>query len=165
MGSSEGNIAMINRTLLSSSSLLALAVSLVACGGSVRVVNVAPSGGELALEGEREMAHAEAESYMSRHCPRGHDVLHDGMEYIGTKSAATVPLYGASAGWARANQTEWRLQYRCSGQPPTTPAAESPTPEPKAAAPAPAPPPALAPEADAAPTPPTTPRTPPNDWF
>lgn len=160
---------MINRTLLSSSSLLALAMSLVACSGSVRVVNVAPSGGELALEGEREMAHAEAESYMSRHCPRGHDVLHDGVEYVGTKSAATVPLYGASAGWARANQTEWRLQYRCSGQPPAPQIVESPTPEPKAAAPTPAPAAAPAPEADDAPPPPKprtpAPRTPPNDWF
>src|SRR5687767_12295702 len=110
---------MINQTFLSSSSLLAMAVSLVACGGSFRVVDVAPTGGELALQGEREQARAQAQSYISRHCPSGHDVLHDGLALIGTQPAQGVTPYGSRFGSPRVDQIEWRVHYRCSEQPAT----------------------------------------------
>ncbi|HEU4412520.1 MAG TPA: hypothetical protein VFS43_45175 [Polyangiaceae bacterium] len=163
---------MTNPTFLSSSSLLALTVSLVACGGSFRVVDVAPRGGELALEGERGQARAEAESYISRHCPFGHDVVHDGLALIGMP-AQTVRPYGSRDASLRGGETEWRVHYRCSEQPAAPlPIAERPAPEPAAtstpapaAAPEPAPSPAATPEPTPAPRPAAPPSPPANNWL
>lgn len=58
--------------------LVALLASLsaVACGG-YRVVSQSPTGGTVALEGQRDSAREKAEEFMGSKCPFGYDVLPD----------------------------------------------------------------------------------------
>lgn len=156
---------MANRTPYLSATSLALATALVACGGSFRVMNVAPASGELALQGERDEAHADAASYIEQHCPEGHDVLDDGITVVGRQAPTNVTAFGARFGTPAADVVEWRLRYRC-----VRPAAPAPPPRapslaaaPEHAPPPAPPPPEAAPAPSVAPPPPASP--PPNNWF
>ena len=117
-----------------------LAGSLVACApqGSYREVKVAQGGGELALEGDRALAHQKAEDYMKSKCQAGYTILEEGEATVGTdtttsSSGSGVRAHGVTFGHksntsSTRDATEWRVQYQCKD------AAGSPTP--------PAPPPA-----------------------
>jgi hypothetical protein len=155
---------MVNRPSFLVPLLLSLASTLAACGGgggSFRVVDVAPSSGELALHGERKAARAEAEWYMNRHCPAGRDVLQDGIAVVGSRPASEMTGYGVRLESPKADLVEWRLRYRCLEQPSEVVplATEAPAAHHHAAS-APHPPPA-----EPAPATPAAPPHPPSDWF
>lgn len=122
---------------------LALAATLGACGGSFRVVRHAPNAGEVSLSGDVEEARAQAEDYMRRQCPEGHDVVDEGEAVVGSQSSTFVPAYGRRSGVVNtmtSDIAEWRIRYRCKDEP--APGVLVPVPRPATApvAPAPAPP-------------------------
>jgi hypothetical protein len=120
-----------------------LAGNLVACApqGSFREVKVAQGGGEVALEGDRALAHQKAEDYMKSKCQAGYTILEEGEATVGTDSSTSsstsggVRAHGITFGRSKSNQTstrdatEWRVQYQCkdAGTPPA-PGATAPAP-------------------------------------
>ena len=119
-----------------------LAASLMACApqGSFREVKVAQGGGEVALEGDRALAHQKAEDYMKSKCQAGYTILEEGEATVGTDTSTSSSSSGARThGFTigRRNQTEsstrdateWRVKYQCkdaSPAPAAGPAAASP---------------------------------------
>ncbi|MCU0680848.1 MAG: hypothetical protein MUF34_01030 [Polyangiaceae bacterium] len=147
-----------------------LAGTLVACGGTVRVVSVAPASGELALQGDRSEAQAQAKSFIGQHCPTGHDVVHDGVTVVGTRPESNTTAYGRHFDAPPTDLVEWRIRYRCLiGASPSLAsfAAEDATPAREPAPPRPEPSPAVEPAPPpAAPSPPAALQAPPpNNWF
>ena len=137
------NFPKIQSLVISISSLLALAA--VACGpqGSYREVKVAQGGGELALEGDRALAHQKAEAYMQTKCAAGYDILEEGEATVGTDTTTSssgggvrVRSHGVSFGKRPSSEsstrdaTEWRVKYQCKGAAatPAAPAAAAPAP-------------------------------------
>ena len=79
----------------------ALGAALIGCSsGSFRDVKTTPTGGVVALEGARDVAHQKAEAYMKQRCPQGYNVLEEGDLEV--------------AGGGR----EWRVKYECTGAAP-----------------------------------------------
>lgn len=62
--------------------IVALAGALVSmlsgCGGSTRVVQRLPTGGELALDGNRKKAMASAHKHMAKHCHGVYTIVEEG---------------------------------------------------------------------------------------
>jgi hypothetical protein len=123
-----------------------LAGGLVACGpqGSYREVKVAQGGGEVALEGDRTLAHQKAEGYMTSKCQAGYTILEEGEATVGTdtstsSSTSGVRSRGISFGKSKSNQsstrdaTEWRVKYQCKDASPP-PASGGTAPPPPAGA-------------------------------
>ena len=102
-----------------------LAASLVACApqGSFREVKVAQGGGEVALEGDRALAHQKAEDYMKSKCQAGYTILEEGEATVGTDTSTSSSSGARAHGFTigRRNQsesstrdaTEWRVKYQC----------------------------------------------------
>ncbi|HEU4411725.1 MAG TPA: hypothetical protein VFS43_41160 [Polyangiaceae bacterium] len=154
---------------LSAWAVLASLAALGGCGGTLRVVRLTPASGELALIGNRDEAHAQAESYMRRQCPYGYDVLREG-----EVRPSADPWSSSGFGAARAESSdttepsEWHIEFRCRGhvgEAPAPPAAPVPK-APAVASSAPPPPaaPAPAPAASSAPPPAPT-ASAPSSWF
>jgi hypothetical protein len=105
---------------------LVLAGSLAACApqGSFREVKVAQGGGEVALDGDRTLAHQKAEDYMKTKCQAGYTILEEGEATVGTDTTSSSSSSGARAhgftiGSGNRNKsstrdaTEWRVKYQC----------------------------------------------------
>jgi hypothetical protein len=102
---------------------LALAGSLAACApqGSFREVKVAQGGGEVALDGDRTLAHQKAEDYMKSKCQAGYTILEEGEATVGTdttSSSSGARAHGFTIGGNRnksstRDATEWRVKYQC----------------------------------------------------
>jgi hypothetical protein len=122
-----------------------IAGTLVACApqGSYREVKVAQGGGELALEGDRALAHQKADDYMKSKCQAGYNVLEEGEVSVGTDtttsqgSSSGVRAHGFSIGTrnqaksSTRDATEWRVKYQCKDAAPA-PAAAAPATAPAA---------------------------------
>lgn len=125
------------------SMLACLALGLAACS-SFRVVKVTPTGGIVALQGDRDAAHAKAEKYMASRCPDGFKILEEGEVPIGstTEGSATKgrDLFGlktVDTSSTTTEQTEWRVTYQCKSAAPAAPAGSAaPAPASSGAAPA-----------------------------
>jgi hypothetical protein len=113
--------------------LAALLASLGACyvPGGLRVVQLAPSSGELALVGERSDARVQAERYMQNQCPAGHFVLDEG-EAPGPSSRVdrTYAKMDLGAGDMLPDAVEWRVRYRCKETIVAKPPPPAPAPKP-----------------------------------
>jgi hypothetical protein len=125
--------------VISISSLLASAVVACAPQGSYREVKVAQGGGELALDGDRTLAHQKAEDYMKTKCQAGYTILEEGEATVGTdtttsSSGGGVRAHGFTIGKRNSSQsstrdaTEWRVKYQCkdASAPAAAPAAGAP---------------------------------------
>jgi hypothetical protein len=105
--------------------LPAFGVVVAGCG-TARVVQRNPSGGVVALQGDRNLALQKAHQQMAGHCgPGAYRILQEGEEVVGsetqgkentaaTKEGGTVTRTGSET----RNVTEWRIQYECSGSAP-----------------------------------------------
>ncbi|RYE94286.1 MAG: hypothetical protein EOO75_02380 [Myxococcales bacterium] len=109
-----------------------LAFSSVACG-SIRVVSITPSGGEVALQGDQDKARDKAEDYMANRCgPQGYDILSEQEAVVGQVATSSGPTYGVGgrrSGIAFStmqtstnDKHEWRITYQCRGAGPAVPA-------------------------------------------
>jgi hypothetical protein len=103
-----------------------LAGGLVGCApqGSFREVKVAQGGGEVALDGDRPLAHQKAEDYMRSKCQAGYTILEEGEATVGSDTSTSSSTSGARShgftiGRSKSNQsstrdaTEWRVKYQC----------------------------------------------------
>jgi hypothetical protein len=116
--------------------------------GNYRVVKKVPTGGEVALEGDREIAQAKAQGYMASSCPSGYDVLEEGEAVVGSSSqsqtqagrTSVLQLGGVGLGSRPAtntatetvNRTEWRVKFQCKGAAPVADPATAAAPKPQA---------------------------------
>lgn len=128
--SQEHMASLLDRSALVLSALLAL--SAVACG-SIRVVSITPTGGEVALQGDQDKARDKAEEYMASRCgPAGYDVLSEQEAVVGQVATSSGPTYGVGGRRSGVSFTtmqtstndkrEWRITYQCRGNGPPVPA-------------------------------------------
>ncbi|HEY2509615.1 MAG TPA: hypothetical protein VGI39_02045 [Polyangiaceae bacterium] len=116
------NFRMI-RPSLALVSLLAVGLGACAPQGSFREVKVAQGGGEVALDGDRTLAHQKAEDYMKSKCQAGFTILEEGEVTVGSDTESSSSSGARSHGitFGRRNSstsstrdaTEWRVKYQC----------------------------------------------------
>ncbi len=70
---------------------IALPMLLVACGGSVKVLERTPRAGAIAVSGSEEACRARAHRYMSDHCTQGYTLVDE-----------------------RPTSDGWKMSYRCN---------------------------------------------------
>ena len=133
--------------------MLRKSIMLLACGalflasacGAARVVRQTQTGGEIALEGERQKAMEDAHAQMQAHCQGPYTIVEQGEVVVGTDTVSADESYVDEdgtvvneGGESTRQATEWRIKYVCGNAgPPPGPAA----PEPYEPAPAEEPPP------------------------
>ncbi len=121
--------AMKNIRSISFPLVACLALGLTACS-SYRVVKVTPSGGIVALQGDRDDAHAKAEKYMASRCPDGYKILEEGEVPVGSSTEGEAhkgtDLFGLKTVHESSStheETEWRVTYQCKSAAAAAPAA------------------------------------------
>lgn len=100
-------------------------VALAACTpyGNARTVRETKTGGEIALEGQREIAQQKADAAMAAKCPSGFEVDEQGEAVVGSSSdsqtqAKRATLFSAPGSNTQTQSrdvTEWRIKYHCKG--------------------------------------------------
>jgi hypothetical protein len=87
-------------------SLPIVAVFLVGCGGSFRLLATTPKGGEIALDGSRESAMAKAREEFAKKCggDKSYEIVEEGEASTFDKPAGGVK-----------DPHEWRVRYECKG--------------------------------------------------
>lgn len=99
--------------------------------GNARTVHETKAGGEIALEGSREVAQKKAEEAMAARCASGYEIDEAGETVVGQSSDSdtharrgglfTPP--GTSTQTTSRDLTEWRIKYHCKGAEPEQKAA------------------------------------------
>ncbi len=128
---------MLNRWTIA---LIAGAVLLESACGAARVVKQTQTGGEIALEGDRDEARKQADKEMMAHCQGPYTVVEQGEVVVGTDTVHTDDTYVDEetgtvvneGGESTRDATEWRIRYECgsSAPPPGPPAQSEPPPPP-----------------------------------
>jgi hypothetical protein len=125
-----------------------LAFVALACGpyGSYRVVKTQPhTAGEVALQGDRQLAHQKAEQYMTSECSGGYDIVEEGEAVTGSTSRSNADstkqkdIFGQKVNNTQTSTrstdtTEWRVKYKCKGAGDAPPSEKAATPAPDAPA-------------------------------
>lgn len=113
-------------------SLLAVACTPI---GNARIVKETKSGGEIALEGSREIAQQKADLAMNAKCPGGFEVDEAGETSVGSTTSSETQNRSSRSGIILGNPsssstqqvsrelTEWRIKYHCKGTEPEEKAA------------------------------------------
>lgn len=119
-------------------------IMLLACGalflasacGTARVVRQTQTGGEIALEGERQKAMEQAHAQMNAHCQGPYTIVEQGEVVVGTDTARADESYVEEdgtvvneGGESTRDATEWRIKYVCgNAAPPPAVAPDAPPP-------------------------------------
>lgn len=100
-------------------------VALGACTpyGNARTVRETKTGGEIALEGAREIAQKKAEDAMVAKCAGGYEIDEAGESVVGQATNADTQVKrptlfvapGSNTQSTSRDVTEWRIKYHCKG--------------------------------------------------
>ncbi|MCG8422747.1 MAG: hypothetical protein MJE77_32940 [Proteobacteria bacterium] len=126
------------------------AMLLAAGCGTSRVVRQTQTGGEIALQGDRNEAMKDAHAQMQAHCQGPYTIVEQGEVVVGTDTIHSDESYVAEDGTVvneggehTRQATEWRIKYVCgnASAPPPGPGTVPPTPPPPSSQAPPPPPP------------------------
>lgn len=99
--------------------------------GNARTVHETKAGGEIALEGSREIAQKKAEEVMAARCANGYEIDEAGETVVGQASSSDTSARrgglftppGTNTQTTSRDVTEWRIKYHCNGAEPEQKAA------------------------------------------